>query len=611
MSLAACILLSCSAAWVTAFPSFRKKVPNGFRVACPTDSEGCSPGDAEKGEPNLVCNGIGHRTCAGATMPLNPFGKALEDHNYTWSKALCREDSDGDGLTNGEELGDPCCLWEEHDTPSSYTQTFAATHPGVATSAVANYVRPDCKSTAPEKKATKLNHFNSWEEQRHVDLLINNFKIPAKRTTYVDMAWNFPDDSEELFHAVFAEAIVRNAKNLHHYVVRGCPFKWPASKHGKPLTRQEASRCTKQWGAWAPGKKVVETPPWLGEPIGKKARIESFVVNVHYDNPTEEAGLVSNDGMRIFYTPTLRNETLGDFPVSEISLNPQMWFPPGKARNFMTRSCKLEVQDKQGNPAEFHLFAVFYHAHLLGRSMYTELTQDGKTIDLGSEEIWHFDDQSMHNLLPMNVTVRTGDHIQGTCIMDSTGRTMPTSMGLETTDEMCWVTFQGWPDDVQAKCSGHIWLGELKADESGFGLAQRHPVSQATDVWDGTNVRFGGAKVMDGNVSSTCSDNPEAAEYCPIVIPMLQAQSQGQDESLCTADLSRLAPQVAGQTMLSLCCTVACSTMCKNHELCQTTTTTTTESTIEANAAMARASGIVVLASFISALLVATNVVAV
>jgi len=30
--------------------------------------------------------------------------------NFDWSK-VCNTDSDGDGLTNGQELGDPQCRW--------------------------------------------------------------------------------------------------------------------------------------------------------------------------------------------------------------------------------------------------------------------------------------------------------------------------------------------------------------------------------------------------------------------------------------------------------------------------------------------------------------------
>ena len=45
----------------------------------------------------------------------------------TWTEALCRKDSDGDGKTNGEELGDPDCKWRVNQTPSRNT---GISHPG-------------------------------------------------------------------------------------------------------------------------------------------------------------------------------------------------------------------------------------------------------------------------------------------------------------------------------------------------------------------------------------------------------------------------------------------------------------------------------------------------
>lgn len=35
-----------------------------------------------------------------------------------WSRAMCMADSDGDGFSNGDEMGDPCCTWVEGATPS-------------------------------------------------------------------------------------------------------------------------------------------------------------------------------------------------------------------------------------------------------------------------------------------------------------------------------------------------------------------------------------------------------------------------------------------------------------------------------------------------------------
>ena len=46
-----------------------------------------------------------------------------------WNAALCRMDSDGDGLTNGQELGDPDCVWTKGQAPQRITDI---THPGKA-----------------------------------------------------------------------------------------------------------------------------------------------------------------------------------------------------------------------------------------------------------------------------------------------------------------------------------------------------------------------------------------------------------------------------------------------------------------------------------------------
>jgi len=140
-----------------AFPSNRYRVPNGFRVPCPDGAVGCKDG---------ICHGLGHMTCYGATKELNPFGKDMKNNDHKWDKELCEKDSDGDGLTNGEELGDPCCLWSAWDVPSDYMANFVPSHPGVETSKVANYQKPSCDSTKPKKEAPVLGLFNPGEEQR-------------------------------------------------------------------------------------------------------------------------------------------------------------------------------------------------------------------------------------------------------------------------------------------------------------------------------------------------------------------------------------------------------------------------------------------------------------
>ena len=67
----------------------------------------------------------------------NAFGKAFSKQKNAWTKALCEADSDGDGLRNGFELGDPCCLWSVNGGQSpAFTNDVSS--PGDATNVPAS-----------------------------------------------------------------------------------------------------------------------------------------------------------------------------------------------------------------------------------------------------------------------------------------------------------------------------------------------------------------------------------------------------------------------------------------------------------------------------------------
>ncbi|KAE9045821.1 hypothetical protein PR003_g2188 [Phytophthora rubi] len=91
-------------------PSFVARIPNGNGVS--------------------GVHALGHVNPSGGGA-TNAFGSAFEAAGHQWTAGLCQEDSDGDGATNGEELGDPCCSW----TPSAgSSSTLSPTHPGVPNS---------------------------------------------------------------------------------------------------------------------------------------------------------------------------------------------------------------------------------------------------------------------------------------------------------------------------------------------------------------------------------------------------------------------------------------------------------------------------------------------
>jgi hypothetical protein len=93
------------------------------------------PGACRSSYQNAVPNGgnvpgsraIGHVSTSGGGA-RNAFGVDFETSGRRWTGELCRKDSDGDGRSNGEELGDPECTWQVGDTPA---RTTRITHPGV------------------------------------------------------------------------------------------------------------------------------------------------------------------------------------------------------------------------------------------------------------------------------------------------------------------------------------------------------------------------------------------------------------------------------------------------------------------------------------------------
>ncbi|KAL7687562.1 hypothetical protein Plhal304r1_c022g0077751 [Plasmopara halstedii] len=94
----------------SSYEMFKLKVPNGGNV----------PG----------ANAIGHDRVGGG--PKNDFGLDFSEAMFIWTNSFCNKDSDGDGQTNGQELGDPCCEFVFRKN-AIVRWTEGVSHPGDAT----------------------------------------------------------------------------------------------------------------------------------------------------------------------------------------------------------------------------------------------------------------------------------------------------------------------------------------------------------------------------------------------------------------------------------------------------------------------------------------------
>jgi len=91
---AVCVLLPLS---VYAKGKDMKQIPNGKKFQC------------------AQCHSNGNYKPEGYTA----FGKDYQVNGRLWNALLAKKDSDGDGKTNGQELGNPDGSWKKGDTDPS------------------------------------------------------------------------------------------------------------------------------------------------------------------------------------------------------------------------------------------------------------------------------------------------------------------------------------------------------------------------------------------------------------------------------------------------------------------------------------------------------------
>ncbi|CAL1263625.1 unnamed protein product [Larinioides sclopetarius] len=116
------------------------------------------------------------------------------------------------------------------------------------------------------------------------------------------------------------------------------PWKGPCSSPEKPKILEA---CKRVLAAWAMGALPFTYPEEAGLPIGGPEFSRYVMLEVHYNNPELKEGVIDSSGIKLTYTPSLREYDAG---VMELGLEytNKMAIPPHQADFKLTGYCVAE-----------------------------------------------------------------------------------------------------------------------------------------------------------------------------------------------------------------------------------------------------------------------------
>ena len=210
-----------------AYSSYKSHIPNGDNVK---DCNG------------VIVSGVGHTRPSGGGE-RNPFGQDFSAAGFTWSNALCRQDSDGDGISNGAELGDPDCLWVQGNSPQF---NVGITHPGINCGTLScDGTASSAPSTAPALDGCDVYQANS---SAYNEFTFTPHPV-APGTSYPKQYFRWPESTASA--VVRFEFVNNNPQVVHHMLLYRCSQD-VSGTYGTPVVGNSMG-CTDVLMAWAVG----------------------------------------------------------------------------------------------------------------------------------------------------------------------------------------------------------------------------------------------------------------------------------------------------------------------------------------------------------------------
>ncbi|CAH1233415.1 MOXD1 [Branchiostoma lanceolatum] len=291
-----------------------------------------------------------------------------------------------------------------------------------------------------------------------LDLQMNNVAIPAHQdTTYWCRVFEMPTLASK-HHIIKVEPIptLGNEGLFHHVLIYKCktnsnitivPEEHPGHECQTPNMPSDWFGCYEGSivASWAIGGGDFTYPEHVGYPIGDEEDSGYVLMEVHYDNPQMASGIFDSSGIRMTYTPELRENDAGTLEVG-VMVNKFHVIPPRimdfKTAGFCSPQCLSAFMEELGEPIK--IIGLNLHAHLLGVKLNARLIHNGVETDIARDDNYDFNLQSQR-MLKEEITVYPGDTLITECIYDSAHKDSVVYGGIGTPEEMCETFFLYYP----------------------------------------------------------------------------------------------------------------------------------------------------------------------
>ena len=183
---------------------------------------------------------------------------------------------------------------------------------------------------------------------------------------------------------------------------------------------------------WAPGEGPLSLPDEVGSTLGAEG-YRSFELEIHYNNPSGDAGITDNSGARVYFTSTLRPHELGIYQVGD----PLLALGGTDVGDGLTRhdfDCPSTCSATTMENDSVTVFRELLHMHEKGLTMTNTQVRDGAPIRSGSVEFYDFEQAGVYSVIQDSFALKRGDSFRTTCYYDAN---QGDKFGLASDDEMC------------------------------------------------------------------------------------------------------------------------------------------------------------------------------